>query len=326
MGVPMNTDSLDGLSTRGNLHRPQAFPQSNRLGFLPQGGRAFELPTKGSKALARTACHNANSGAQGTGLPSPGPVKNGDREVLQALAHSNILADYKRAFGGATGLPIALQPVETLRLPNQGKANANPFCALLAQKGRSCGECLNSQASVKNAAKERPHTAVCHAGLSETAVPVQLGNRLIGFLQTGQIFHKIPTEQRFQRTVEWLHGLDVDFDPQELRSAYFRTRVVAQHEHASAIKLLSVFAQHLSILSNRILIRRSNTEAPWISKAKAFIREQHTEKLRYADVAKFVGMSPFYFSKMFSQCTGLTFTHHLSRGTYRTRQGPFAQP
>ena len=169
------------------------------------------------------------------------------------------------------------------------------------------------QASVKNAAKDRPHTAICHAGLSETAVPVRLGNRLIGFLQTGQIFHKCPTEQRFHRTVEWLRGLEVDFDPQELRTAYFRTRVVARHEHASAIKLLSVFAQHLSILSNQILIRCSKTEAPWISKAKAFIRERHAEKLRYADVAKFVGMSPFYFSKMFSQCTGLTFTHYLSR-------------
>jgi AraC-like DNA-binding protein len=313
MGVPMNIDSLDGLSTRGNLHRPQAFPQANRLGFLPQGGRATELPTNGSGTLARTACRNENSGAQATELPSPGPGKNGHREVLQALAQSNILADYKRAFSGATGLPIALQPVETFQLPNQGKANENPFCALLAQKGRSCGECLNLQASVKNAAKDRPHTSVCHAGLSETAVPVRLGNRLIGFLQTGQIFHKSPTEQRFQRTVEWLHGLEVDLDPRELRSAYFRTRVVARHEHASAIKLLSIFAQHLSILSNQILIRRSNTEAPWIGKAKAFIREQHAEKLRYADVARFVGMSRFHFSKMFSQCTGLTFTHYLSR-------------
>ena len=313
MGVPMNIDSLDGLSTRGNLHRPQAFPQSHRLGFLPQGGRATELPTNGSGTFALTACRNDSSSAQATELPSPGLGKNGDREVLQALAHSDILADYKRAFTGATGLPIALQPVETLRLPNQGKANENPFCALLAQKGRSCGECLNLQASVKNAAKDRPHTAVCQAGLSETAVPVRLGNRLIGFLQTGQIFHQSPTERRFQRTIEWLHGLEVDFDPQELRSAYFRTRVVARHEHASAIKLLSVFAQHLSIVSNQILIQRSTTEAPWISKAKTFIREQHAENLRYADVARFVGMSPFYFSKMFSQCTGLTFTHYLSR-------------
>ena len=130
-------------------------------------------------------------------IPSPGPVKNGDREVLQALAHSDILADYKRAFSGATGLPIALQPVETFRLPNQGKANENPFCTLLAQKGRSCGECLNSQASVKNAAKDHPHTAVCHAGLNETAVPVRLGNRLIGFLQTGQIFHKAQRNRAF---------------------------------------------------------------------------------------------------------------------------------
>ena len=66
-------------------------------------------------------------------------MKDGDREVLRALAHSNILADYKRAFSGATGLPIALQPVETFRLPNQGEANENPFCALLAQRVEAAG-------------------------------------------------------------------------------------------------------------------------------------------------------------------------------------------
>ena len=51
MGVPMNIDSLDGLSTRGNPHRPQTFPPVEPFGSLPQGGRATELPTKGSGAL-----------------------------------------------------------------------------------------------------------------------------------------------------------------------------------------------------------------------------------------------------------------------------------
>jgi AraC-like DNA-binding protein/ligand-binding sensor protein len=343
----MNIDVLDDLRHRGKTHDGHAFPRLTRFGFSSQGvpspapktpgvsceresstdshdanrigvpaptkGRGAELRTHCGGTLARAAFGVAISSAQATELSSPAALRNGDRELLQALVNSRVFAEYKRAFSGATGLPIALQPVESFRLPDHGKGNENPFCALLAQKNRSCGECLNVQASVKEAAKYHPHTAVCPAGLSETAVPVQLGNRLIGFLQTGQIFRESPTEGQFQRAVKWLRALEVDLDQDELRKAYFRTRVIARDEHASATKLLSVFAQHLSILSNQILIRRSNAESPWVTQAKAFIREHQGEHLRFAEVARVVNMSRFHFSKKFKQRTGLTFTGYLSR-------------
>ena len=106
------------------------------------------------------------------------------------------------------------------------------------------------------------------------------------------------------------------FEAQVAALWYFSVQMraqIAREEHTSAIELLSIFAQHLSILSNQIMIQHSNTEAPWIRKAKHFICEQHAETLRFADVAKFVNMSPFYFAKMFKQGTGLTFTGYLTR-------------
>jgi hypothetical protein len=36
-----------------------------------------------------------------------------NRELVDALANSKIYKEYERAFGDLTGLPIALQPVET---------------------------------------------------------------------------------------------------------------------------------------------------------------------------------------------------------------------
>jgi len=270
-------------------------------------------PTTCGGSLAHTISPVAASPDRAAQVPSLESEKYGDRELLDALAHSKLFSDHRRAFTGATGLPIALQPLESFQMPHDGCGNENPFCALLVQKSRSCGHCLNLQAGVKEAAKDVPHAAVCPAGLSETAVPVRLGNRLIGFLQTGQVFRNSPTERQFQRTLKWLQALPVDLDREALRAAYFKTRVLSGDEHGSATQLLSIFAQHLSILSNQILISNSNVEPPWTKKAKAFIREHQTESLRYADVAKFVGMSPFHFSKLFRQRTGLTFTHYLSR-------------
>lgn len=244
---------------------------------------------------------------------SPGRSVEGDRELLKALVNSKIFADYERAFTEATGLPIALRVVESWQLPNHGKRNEGPFCALMAEKSRSCSACLGVQQRLSEAATHEPRTAVCQAGMSETAVPVRLGDRLIGFLQTGQVFRKEPTERQFQLTVKLLAEWGVDVNGDELRKAYFGTRVVPGKQHASAIMLLSIFAQHLSILSNQILIQRETAESPMIAKAKGFIREHYTEDLRLGQVAKFVGSSPFYFCKLFKQGAGLNFSDYLSR-------------
>jgi AraC-like DNA-binding protein len=267
----------------------------------------------GKPAPANDVSRSAAATVAAAPVTQTEPTTNGDRELLEALVSSKIFADYERAFTEATGLPVALRSVESWQLPHHGKRNEGPFCALMGDKSRSCGACLEVQEELSEAAAFEPYTAVCQAGLSDTAVPVRLGDRLIGFLQTGQIFRKKPTERQFQRTLKVLAEWGVNTDREELRKAYFATRVVEGKQHASVIKLLSIFAQHLSILSNQILIQRNNSESPVITKAKAFIRDHHTENLRLGQVARFVNTSPFYFCKMFKKGTGLNFTDYLSR-------------
>ncbi len=144
----------------------------------------------------------------------------GDRELLEALVRSKVFADYQRAFTEATDLPLALCSVQSWQLPHHGRRNEGPFCALMAKKSRSCGACLAVQEKLSRAATEEPHTTVCHAGLNETAVPVRLGDRLIGFLRTGQVFGKTPSESQFQRTVKLLGKWGVKLDQDALRKAY----------------------------------------------------------------------------------------------------------
>jgi AraC-like DNA-binding protein len=81
----------------------------------------------------------------------------------------------------------------------------------------------------------------------------------------------------------------------------------------AAVKLLSIFAEHLEIVSNQIAIQRDNAEPPMITKAKDFIREHHTEELSLPQVAQVANASPFHFCKMFKRATGLSFTNFVSR-------------
>ncbi len=242
-----------------------------------------------------------------------GPSPSGDRGLVEALVTSKIFQDYERAFAEATGMPVALRPVESWQLPHHGRRNEGPFCALISEKSRACASCLQVQEKLSDMAAYEPGTLSCPNGLCETAVPVRLGDRLVGFLQTGQVFRKTPTAAQFERVAKLLVERGVSLDFEELRRAYFSTRVVAAKQHEAIIKLLSIFAQHLAMLSNQVLVQNANAEPPIIARAKDYIHEHQTENLRLGHVAKHVNTSTFYFCKIFRKATGINFTDYLSR-------------
>jgi len=235
------------------------------------------------------------------------------KTLIETLTHSKIYQDYERAFSDATGLPVALRPVESWHLPHHGKRSENPFCALVAQKSRSCAACLQVQQKLSETAAHEAQSVTCQLGQCDTAVPVRTGDRLIGFLQTGQVFCRKPTEARFNRMVELVMEWGLEADRSTLREAYFSTRVLNSRQHESVVKLLAIFAQHLSMVSNQVVVQQENTEPPVIARAKQFINEHQTEELSLGQVAKAVNMSTFYFCKMFKKITGINFTDYLSR-------------
>jgi len=235
------------------------------------------------------------------------------KHLMEALAGSKIYQDYERAFSEATGLPVALRSVESWQLTHHGKRFENPFCAMLAQKSRACAACLQTQQQLSETATNEPQTVTCQAGLCDTAVPVRMGDQLIGFLATGQVFQKKPTEAQFNRTAKLLADWGVQNDVNELREAYFDTRVLSSRQHESVVKLLAIFAEHLSMVSNQIVVREQHAEPPVVARAKQFITEHQTEELSLEQVANAVHTSKFYFCKMFKKATGINFTDYLSR-------------
>ncbi|HTV76560.1 MAG TPA: helix-turn-helix domain-containing protein [Candidatus Baltobacteraceae bacterium] len=235
------------------------------------------------------------------------------KHLIEALTGSKIYQDYERAFSEATGLPVALRPVESWQLPHHGKRFENPFCAMLAQKSRACAACLQVQQQLSETASLEAKTINCPAGLCDTVVPVRMGDQLVGFLTTGQVFRKKPTEAQFNRTVKLLADWGVQANVKELREAYFDTRVLSPRQHESVVKLLTIFAEHLSMVSNQIIVQEQSAEPPVIARAKQYIAEHQTEELSLELVAKAVFTSKFYFCKMFKKTTGINFTDYLSR-------------
>lgn len=238
---------------------------------------------------------------------------NNQHTLIEALSKSKVFQDYERAFSQATGLPVSLRPVESWQLPHHGKRNENRFCALMASKSRSCAGCLQVQQRLSENAGKEAFTTVCDAGMSDTAVPVRLGEKLIGFLQTGQVFRRKPSAAQFDRTAKLMSEWGIEADISELRDAFFGTRVMTPKQYASSVRLLSIFADHLSMVSNQVIVQQQTAEPPVITRAKQFIHEHQGEDLSLGQVAKAVNTSTFYFCKMFKKATGVNFTDYLSR-------------
>jgi len=246
-------------------------------------------------------------------VPTPEARAKRSRAIVEQLKRSDIYKDYAKAFRETTGLPFNLRAIEAFDLPHHDDPKENPFCALLATTNQSCAACLQLQKKVEEQARLEPKTLKCFAGLCDSAVPVRVGENLVAFLQTGQILLHQPKKTEFSKLARDLIKMGVDTDLKRLEEAYFQTRVLGKQQYEAVVRLLTVFAQHLSSLSNQLMVTAEPVESPMISRAKVFITEHQNEEVSLRQVASAVNTSAFYFCKMFKQATGLTFTDYLAR-------------
>jgi AraC-like DNA-binding protein len=235
------------------------------------------------------------------------------RTLVTQLKRSRIYRDYERAFREATGLPIALRPIETFDLPHRGDPKENPLCALVAESNGSCAACLRHQRRVEEEAQVQPRTLACFAGLVDSSVPVRVGENLIAFLQTGQILLHEPGQAEFDQTARQLAEWGAEIDARRVKDAYFKTRVVTRKQYDSILRLLTIFAQHLAALSNQLLVASTSSGPPAMAKARELIAARYAEELTLGEMARAVSMSECYFCKSFRKAAGMTFTDYLAR-------------
>ena len=233
--------------------------------------------------------------------------------TISRLRQSELFRRYQQAFEASTGLPLVLREAGSFRTPLEGSKRINPFCALMTQANQTCAACLQLQQRTEEAATLKPKTLQCHAGLSETAVPVRVGDTVLGYLQTGQVFLRAPSRKQFHRLIGPIPGGEAGAGRRELESAYFLTRVVTRQQYEPIIRLLAIFAEHLATVSNQMLIGNATAESPLITRGRTFIAAHQNEGLSLGDVARALHMNTSYFCKVFKKATGLGFSEYLAR-------------
>src|SRR5207249_12176978 len=91
------------------------------------------------------------------------------------------------------------------------------------------------------------------------------------------------------------------------------TCVLSPDRYRAMLRLLSIFAQHFSMLSNQLVVRREKDESANMARARQFIEQHQTEPLSLGRVAHAANISRHYFCKMLKKATGINFIDYLSR-------------
>lgn len=243
---------------------------------------------------------------------SVGSAETENKKLLEALRHSKLYRDYERTFTEATGLPLALRPVEFFGLPFHGKKNENAFCAFLAERKSCCALCLQTQGRLNEARQDTAHSLQCPYGLTETVVPIVLGERVIGFLCTGQIFTGLTKGRASKSRSVQLSFEAAGVDAEGLR-LWKRTRSMQTGRYKATVQLLVFFAKQLSTLSNQLCIEQKSEEPAVVTRARQFIAENKGKPITLATVAQASGASMFHFCKLFRATTGVKFTEYVAR-------------
>jgi AraC-like DNA-binding protein/ligand-binding sensor protein len=238
--------------------------------------------------------------------------RGANKHLIEMLLRSRLFRDYESVFTKATGLPLTLRPLEYWQLAHHGKKHENPFCALLAEHPETLSVCLAAHESMIQHTADVPHTVTCPFGLTETAVPVKLGEDTIGYLRIGQVLRKSPQRGDTDRVKHTVTETGVRFTT-ELRKAWEQNPLMPPEKYGAIVRLLSFFSEQLSALINQIALEKQNAEPLLVQKARDYIDKHKMDSLSLAEVAQAAGASVFHFCKIFHQATGLTFTDYVTR-------------
>src|SRR5437762_4928932 len=148
-----------------------------------------------------------------------------NKQLIDMLRRSRLFRDYESVFSKATGLPLALRPLEYWQHEHHNKTNENRFCRMLAERPATLAVCLQSHAEIVQHTGITARTETCPFGLTETAVPVRLGQETIGFLRIGQVLRRSAIQSDKTRAAAKLKECGVPFTG-GIRKAWETTPII----------------------------------------------------------------------------------------------------
>ena len=79
------------------------------------------------------------------------------------------------------------------------------------------------------------------------------------------------------------------------------------------MRLLEIFAEHLSLMATQIPLHERNGDSRIVSLPKDYIADHKSDPIKLEQIARAINVSTIHFCRRFKLETGLTFVEYLSR-------------
>ena len=259
-------------------------------------------------------CVSPVSKIETVALPAKSGGNDSPPDFVRQISQSRIYQDYEWAFAKTTKLPLELYSIDTCREVHRIRGNyANPVCGILAEANKTCVACPEVRRKLAGGDISDTQTVTCFAGLTYTRVPLKFYDRVIGILQIGQVFLGAPSARRFKKIATRVFSSGMMFNLPRLEDAYFRSRAVSPDQYRAVVRLLEIFAEHLSLIFNQVALHKCNRDSRIVRRAKDYIADHKFEPVKLEQMARVLNISTFHFCRRFKLETGLTFVEYLSR-------------
>ena len=174
-----------------------------------------------------------------------------------------------------------------------------PYCAVIRESSRGYEACMacDREACRKAAKKHGTHIYRCHAGLTEAAAPLYVGDVLVGYLLFGHVFSYQTHEDGWAEIEK--RCMDLNVDTAALKETVFRALPMEKNYVRSAARILHAVAsylilEHMASLKSDLLAVRLD----------AYLTAHFTEKLSAADISDHLGIGKTQLYELSNQLYG----------------------
>lgn len=233
------------------------------------------------------------------------------------------------AIESITGLHVCVNPKGSLLRTGKGghldwrhRSHRGPFCEVVKanKKMKSCGGHDSVHLVAEASRKKRPFVSICHAGIAEVVVPVFCRGEHVATIFCGQAITEKVAAKGFKEVLRRVEDLGVDLGA--LEKVFAGLPHVPEKRMQQIGEIVSLAAtQLLESMSNELLEKEALLRKhPRMHKALEYIEENCCDIVREEDVADLCDLSKDYFSRLFKQLTGITFSRYLTELRIRRAQ------
>ncbi len=209
-------------------------------------------------------------------------------------------------FNVATGISVSILDVEYAHVAG-GPFSANEFCALIHTSKEGKNRCSMSDRELLRLAKEQrcAVTRHCHAGLSDTVVPIYSHEMLLGFIIFGQIDDGDGKRTPFEEIYRNIK--DLDLDKNELEKTYERSVFSDRQKIESAIEIVTILTKY--ILFEHLIEPECSKTSDAVAR---YIEENITEELNVSAICKRFHISKSMLYREFHSRFGCTVVEYVT--------------